>query len=94
MIRTDDVPVLASADSLTEETKVAARLLWISLLWRDPATARHCRRVSEVAKRLGMKLGLAPRELRIVTLVALLHDAGKIRSDQIARTGGPPPSEE
>jgi HD-GYP domain-containing protein (c-di-GMP phosphodiesterase class II) len=48
---------------------------------KDPITADHVRRTSEVAISLGERLGLGPEELRLVGLGALLHDVGKLELD-------------
>jgi PAS domain S-box-containing protein/putative nucleotidyltransferase with HDIG domain len=45
---------------------------------RDPYTAGHERRVSELAEAIGAELGLAGEELEALRLAALIHDIGKI----------------
>ncbi len=45
---------------------------------RDPYTAGHEKRVSELAVAIGKKLGLDSDELRLLRLAATVHDLGKI----------------
>jgi putative nucleotidyltransferase with HDIG domain len=52
--------------------------LLVALDQRDPETAEHCQRVSELAVRFGMELGLTENELIALRRGALLHDIGKI----------------
>lgn len=46
---------------------------------RDPYTAGHQRRVSELATRIGQELNLSAFQLRGLTLAASIHDLGKIK---------------
>jgi putative nucleotidyltransferase with HDIG domain len=55
----------------------AVRSLFAALSFRDPQTAQHSRRVSEMCVRVGSSW-LSPRELFIVETAALLHDIGKV----------------
>jgi HD-GYP domain-containing protein (c-di-GMP phosphodiesterase class II) len=45
---------------------------------RDPTTDGHCDRVSGLSLAIGRQCGLSERELRLLRLVARLHDIGKI----------------
>jgi len=45
---------------------------------KDPHTAHHSGRVTQLALRLGESLGLPPDRLRVLEFAALLHDVGKI----------------
>jgi len=45
---------------------------------REHETGGHARRVTELAQRLGQRLGLGPKELEDLRHGALLHDVGKI----------------
>jgi diguanylate cyclase (GGDEF)-like protein/putative nucleotidyltransferase with HDIG domain len=55
----------------------AVRSLFAALSFRDPQTAQHSRRVSEMCVKVGSSW-LNPRELFIVETAALLHDIGKV----------------
>jgi putative two-component system response regulator len=57
---------------------------------RDPATGRHCHRVSMLCSSLGASLGLSPEELVTLQRGAFLHDIGKIAiPDRILFKSGP-----
>jgi len=45
---------------------------------RDPYTAGHQERVSELAVGIAERLGLGPDEVELIRIAALLHDVGKI----------------
>jgi HD-GYP domain-containing protein (c-di-GMP phosphodiesterase class II) len=90
MIHTDEAPLLIPTGIPTWASDEAVRLLWNALLSRDPATARHCLRVSRAARRLGKKLGLSPAECKTLSQAGRIHDAGKIRtSDATLKKRGP-----
>ncbi|MGD0387443.1 MAG: diguanylate cyclase [Tepidisphaeraceae bacterium] len=55
----------------------AVRSLFAALSFRDPQTAEHSRRVSEMCVKVG-GTWLSPRELIILETAALLHDIGKV----------------
>jgi diguanylate cyclase (GGDEF)-like protein/PAS domain S-box-containing protein/putative nucleotidyltransferase with HDIG domain len=55
----------------------AVRSLFAALTFRDPQTAQHSRRVSEMCVKIG-STWLNPRELFIIETAALLHDIGKV----------------
>jgi diguanylate cyclase (GGDEF)-like protein/PAS domain S-box-containing protein len=55
----------------------AVRSLYAALSFRDPQTAEHSRRVSEMCVKVG-STWLTPRELLILETAAILHDIGKV----------------
>jgi putative two-component system response regulator len=62
---------------------------------RDPATRRHCHRVSVLCSRLGASLNLNPEDLVTLQRGAFLHDIGKIVvPDRILFKSGPLSAEE
>ena len=57
---------------------------------RDPTTAAHCSRVTELAERLAVWMGWDDARLRTLTIGARLHDIGKVMiSETILRKRGP-----
>jgi HD-GYP domain-containing protein (c-di-GMP phosphodiesterase class II) len=61
----------------------------------DAETGMHSRAVAPLTIAVATRLGLAPRDLRIAELVALLHDVGKIRiPNEIIHKPGPLSAEE
>lgn len=54
------------------------RNLLAALQVRDAETMRHCRRVSIWSCAMGRKLGLDPRELKVLEVAGLVHELGKI----------------
>jgi HD-GYP domain-containing protein (c-di-GMP phosphodiesterase class II) len=57
---------------------------------RDPTTAAHCSRVTELAERLAVWMGWDDVRLRTLTVGARLHDIGKVMiSETILRKRGP-----
>ena len=57
---------------------------------RDPSTAAHCARVTDLATRLAVWLGWDERRLRMLTAGARLHDIGKVMiSEGVLRKRGP-----
>jgi diguanylate cyclase (GGDEF)-like protein/putative nucleotidyltransferase with HDIG domain len=81
----NDPTIRRSSDDRNKETANAheqipihaVRSLFAALSFRDPQTAQHSRRVSELCVRAG-STWLNPRELYIVETAALLHDIGKV----------------
>ncbi len=45
---------------------------------RDPYTKDHCRRVSQLSRAIGERMGLSDEELLYLSWSALIHDIGKI----------------
>jgi len=45
---------------------------------RDPYTAGHQRRVSEIAVRISQDMGMTPEQIEDVRVAALIHDVGKM----------------
>jgi HD-GYP domain-containing protein (c-di-GMP phosphodiesterase class II) len=57
---------------------------------RDPTTAAHCSRVTDLAARLAVWMGWDGARLRTLTIGARLHDIGKVMvSETILRKRGP-----
>src|SRR4051794_6226711 len=57
---------------------------------RDPATAAHCSRVTDLAERLAAWLGWDEARLGTLSVGARLHDIGKVMiSETILRKRGP-----
>jgi putative nucleotidyltransferase with HDIG domain len=60
-----------------------------ALAIKDPYTQGHARRVAIYARRLAMRIGLNPTEVKNIRLGGLLHDIGKIglREQVLNNTG-------
>lgn len=92
-------PLLARVESILRRTPIAGleedfASVLLSLAQaveaRDPATGRHCQRVSVLCSTLGAAMGLGPDELLTLQRGAFLHDIGKIAiPDQILFKRGP-----
>ncbi|MFH1729307.1 MAG: HD domain-containing phosphohydrolase [Pseudomonadota bacterium] len=52
--------------------------LGIAVEMNDPTTNGHCKRVSELAEKIGQNLGLKGKELEFLKIAAILHDLGKV----------------
>lgn len=66
------------------------RTLVLALESRNPYTKEHSERVSVLARRVAVEMGLAPNGLRDVEVAGLIHDIGKIGvADQILLKPGP-----
>jgi GAF domain-containing protein len=48
-----------------------------SLTLKDPSAAEHSERVQAVSLAIGEEMGLAPRDMEVLGVAALLHDLGK-----------------
>ena len=73
--------VLRAADLVADEEAflgARVRALMLRLAAKDPSTEDHTRRVATLAVRIGERLGLAERRLRLLALGGLLHDIGKL----------------
>jgi len=55
---------------------------------RDPYTAGHQRRVSELAKALAEEMNLTPDQIIAVRLAGIIHDIGKVRVPLPRNKGG------
>lgn len=64
-----------SAEALTESVIQA---LAAASEARDPYTAGHQRRVSDISTDIATRLGLSPYEIKGVALAAAIHDIGKV----------------
>jgi HD-GYP domain-containing protein (c-di-GMP phosphodiesterase class II) len=56
---------------------------------RDPYTAGHQRRVSDLARSIAQEMGLAPSQIEAIRMASLIHDLGEIYvpSEILNRTG-------
>ena len=56
---------------------------------RDPYTAGHQRRVTQLARAISDKMDLPPRVKTMITLAAIVHDIGKVRvpNDVLSKPG-------
>lgn len=66
------------AEQLQQSLLQAIRAIALTIEKRDPYTAGHQERVSELAVKIGERLGLNEYELEGLKLGALIHDIGKI----------------
>ena len=78
---------VSAAEAETQGAYVGAiRALALALDARDPYTAGHSERVSAISVAIGKDMQLAPEQLDVLRLGALLHDIGKIGiSDNVLR---------
>lgn len=77
-------------ERLQRQTQEAMIAMADAIDARDPYTAQHSRRVTDLARRLAEVYGLKPREIERLELAARVHDIGKIGiSDQILHKSGP-----
>jgi diguanylate cyclase (GGDEF)-like protein len=71
-------------DRLRQESTLAARYqavvvaLTSALDARDEYTGRHSTETSELAVRVGARLGMSERECEVLAQIAVLHDVGKL----------------
>ena len=84
---------LVSFRRLTEELDSAEQTLFAiarAVEARDQATGDHCDRLSELAARLGARLGLDPESVTALRRAGYLHDIGKVGiPDAVLRKPGP-----
>ncbi len=88
---------LDDAEARMRSTSVGAiRALAVALDARDPYTAGHSERVSNLAVAIGRQMGLGDDDLEVLRLGGLLHDIGKIGvADEILlKTSALTPDEE
>ena len=69
---------LQAAALANEALAGAIKALVAAVDAKDPHTARHSQRVTQVAVLLGRQLGLGRDELQLLEFAALVHDVGKI----------------
>lgn len=65
----------------TDELENAESVLFTlahSIEARDPYTAGHCERLSEMSARLGEKLGLPDEQIKALRRAGIVHDIGKV----------------
>jgi putative two-component system response regulator len=65
----------------TDELENAESVLFAlarSIEARDPYTAGHCERLSEMSARLGQKLGLPEEQITALRRAGIVHDIGKV----------------
>jgi putative nucleotidyltransferase with HDIG domain len=81
---------LTSAEAETRAAYLGAiRALAVALDARDPYTAGHSERVSEVAVLIAEQMHLNDTDIEVIRLGALLHDIGKIGvGDDVLRKAG------
>ncbi len=87
---------VSTAESERRSAYVGAiKALAMALDARDPYTAGHSERVSDLSELIGRQMNLPEDELEVLRLGALLHDIGKIGiSDAVLRKPGPLTPEE
>ncbi|MDF1745567.1 MAG: PAS domain-containing protein [Gimesia sp.] len=68
-----------TAKALSEALAQAVHVLSAALEARDPYTAGHEKRVTEISLQIGRKLGLSVHRLKGLELAATIHDVGKIQ---------------
>jgi len=87
---------VAVAEAQTQAAYTGAiRALATALDARDPYTAGHSDRVGVLSVAIARTLGLAPEDIEVIRLGALLHDIGKIGvPDEVLRKPGPLTDEE
>lgn len=78
--------------SSCEEESVVEIVLALAkaLETRDLSTGAHCRRITQLAEQIAVRMGCSFREVQDIRRAALLHDIGKIGiPDQILHKPGP-----
>ena len=79
--------VIASNDKLKSNFITTIKMFSSMIEMRDASLAGHSRRVADLARRIAIKMGLAPQPTQEVFIAALLHDIGKIGfSDELLAT--------
>ena len=78
---------------LTDELEAAENVLYAlarAVEGKDPGTQGHCERLSELAVRLGERLGLPSRDIGALRRAGIVHDIGKVAvPDSILLKKGP-----
>ncbi|HEY7501228.1 MAG TPA: HD domain-containing phosphohydrolase [Vicinamibacterales bacterium] len=87
---------VSTAEAERRGTYVGAiKALAMALDARDPYTAGHSERVSNISELIGRQMNLPEDQIEVLRLGALLHDIGKIGiSDAVLRKPGPLTPEE
>jgi putative nucleotidyltransferase with HDIG domain/PAS domain S-box-containing protein len=67
-----------SADRLRHTVESAVEAMGAMIAARDPYTAGHEKRVTELAVAIGEELGMAPSAVHGLRLAGLVHDVGKL----------------
>lgn len=94
--RTQALEQLSQANAaLQQSLRQTIGALAQAVLHRDPGSARHQRRVAELALAVGRTMNLAPQQLEGLEFAALVHDIGQIEipSEIISRPGPLTPAE-
>lgn len=69
---------LMTASSVGKSLEDLVRVIATTVDMRDPYTAGHQRRVSDLALAIGRRMGLPERQLMGIKLAGLIHDLGKM----------------
>jgi PAS domain S-box-containing protein len=67
-----------SYDKLDKTLDAVIRTMALTVEMRDPYTAGHQHRVAELACAIAAKMGLSPEKIKGISVVAAIHDIGKI----------------
>jgi response regulator RpfG family c-di-GMP phosphodiesterase len=70
--------LLAANDKLKSNFLTTIKIFSSIIEMRSDKLAGHSRRVADLARRIAVKMGLAPKECQQVFIAALLHDVGKL----------------
>jgi putative nucleotidyltransferase with HDIG domain len=71
--------VVATADRLRENLDGTVKAMAVALEARDPYTAGHMERVTNLAVALGQKMNLSEETVETIRLAAGMHDIGKLQ---------------
>jgi HD-GYP domain-containing protein (c-di-GMP phosphodiesterase class II) len=67
-----------SLEQLRRAVETIIQVLVMAVEVKDPYTAGHQRRVTKLARRIAMEMGLPPEKIECLRLVGVIHDIGKI----------------
>jgi putative two-component system response regulator len=74
----ESLKTINSLDRLKEAFEGITEAMGLTIEARDPYTAGHQRKVSEIASAIGIELGLSKDQVEGVRIAGLIHDIGKI----------------